>query len=115
VLKLTKAAYEVVLSSADAKERIEEHAHGHHDLAQDSMHLMGPLGRLLLWIHYKLPGAPLVGVFGYVIEWVLELSHLVPRLHHVLHGTRAYKLGLAAITMVLAGHYTEHLHQASST
>lgn len=45
-----------------------------------------------------------------VIEWVLELSHIQPGLHHILHGPRAARMGLVAITMIVIGHVTEHFH-----
>ena len=55
------------------------------------------------------------GLFGYLVEWCLELSHVSPRvhhlLHHLIHGNRAARMGLFAISCVLVGHYSEHLHQ----
>eukprot|EP01045_Picozoa_sp_COSAG04_P040284 COSAG04_NODE_11699_length_693_cov_1.324916_1_plen_31_part_10 len=31
-----------------------------------------------------------------MIEWVLELSHIQPGLHHILHGPRSARMGLVA-------------------
>ena len=45
-----------------------------------------------------------------MIEWVLELSHIQPGLHHILHGPRSARMGLVAITMIVVGHVTEHFH-----
>ena len=70
-------------------------------------------GALILWLHRHVRGFEFLGLFGYGIELVLELSHILPRLHHVLHGARASKFGVVAIAMIMLGHLAEHYHQVS--
>jgi hypothetical protein len=74
---------------------------------------LGILGATLLWCNHHISGMPLIGVFGYIVEWFLELSHVSPAVHHLrlFAGKNSARLGLLAVTMVLVGHYTEHLHQ----
>mmetsp|Transcript_46702 Transcript_46702/g.144290 ORF Transcript_46702/g.144290 Transcript_46702/m.144290 type:complete len:120 (+) Transcript_46702:31-390(+) len=52
-----------------------------------------------------------LGLAGYLLEWLLEASHVSHRLHRLLHKLHSPKVQLLAITMVLAGHLAEHLHQ----
>eukprot|EP00933_Yihiella_yeosuensis_P068726 TRINITY_DN7467_c4_g1_i1.p1 TRINITY_DN7467_c4_g1~~TRINITY_DN7467_c4_g1_i1.p1 ORF type:complete len:125 (+),score=20.90 TRINITY_DN7467_c4_g1_i1:87-461(+) len=52
-----------------------------------------------------------LGLAGYFLEWILEATHSSKRLHHLLHRINTPKVHLLAITMVLAGHLAEHLHQ----
>ncbi|CAE7692633.1 unnamed protein product [Symbiodinium pilosum] len=52
-----------------------------------------------------------LGLFGYFLEWLLEACHSSGKLHKLLHPINTPKFHLLAITMVLAGHVAEHLHQ----
>ena len=52
-----------------------------------------------------------LGLLGYALEWLLEACHASSRLHKMLHSIQTPKVHLLAISMVLAGHVAEHLHQ----
>ncbi|CAJ1354672.1 unnamed protein product [Effrenium voratum] len=52
-----------------------------------------------------------LGLFGYALEWLLEACHSSSKMHKLLHGINNPKTHLLAISLVLAGHIAEHLHQ----
>ena len=90
----------------ETNDQITTHHHHHY--------VTGIMPKILFFIHDKIYGGSLIGVFGYCIEWILELSHVSTRLHNIFHHNRyinVNKMGLLAITMIIIGHYTEHLHQ----
>mmetsp|Transcript_24389 Transcript_24389/g.44172 ORF Transcript_24389/g.44172 Transcript_24389/m.44172 type:complete len:127 (+) Transcript_24389:65-445(+) len=62
------------------------------------------LARLLIRMRY-------MGLAGYALEWLLEACHSSSRLHKLLKSINTPKFHLLAISMVLAGHVAEHMHQ----
>eukprot|EP00440_Ansanella_granifera_P056399 gb/GFBE01061123.1/.p1 GENE.gb/GFBE01061123.1/~~gb/GFBE01061123.1/.p1 ORF type:complete len:132 (+),score=28.60 gb/GFBE01061123.1/:1-396(+) len=62
------------------------------------------LAKLMIRLRY-------MGIAGYALEWILEACHSSSRLHRWLHHINTPKFHLLAITLVLAGHVAEHLHQ----
>ena len=72
-----------------------------------------PTGLAALWIIFLKFVARLryLGLLGYALEWLLEASHASSKLHKILHSINTPKVHLLAISMVLAGHVAEHLHQ----
>mmetsp|Transcript_29956 Transcript_29956/g.56185 ORF Transcript_29956/g.56185 Transcript_29956/m.56185 type:complete len:114 (-) Transcript_29956:154-495(-) len=66
--------------------------------------LWSAIAKLIIRLRY-------LGLFGYALEWLLEACHSSSKLHKLLHPINTPKFHLLAITMVLAGHVAEHLHQ----
>ncbi|CAE8702004.1 unnamed protein product, partial [Polarella glacialis] len=52
-----------------------------------------------------------LGLAGYGLEWLLEAVHSSHRLHKLLGFVNTPRVHLIAITLVLAGHIAEHVHQ----
>eukprot|EP00435_Cladocopium_sp_Y103_P071708 s523_g38.t1 len=69
------------------------------------------LGALWVAVVKLLARLRYLGLLGYALEWLLEASHASSRMHKILHSINTPKVHLLAISMVLAGHIAEHLHQ----
>merc|ERR1719401_2919608 len=76
-------------------------AHGHRSgqatLVVGLLHLFTKLKRL--------------GIAGYALEALLELTHVSKRAHHRLSFLHKPWVHLMAILMIIVGHLAEHVHQ----
>mmetsp|Transcript_41651 Transcript_41651/g.90785 ORF Transcript_41651/g.90785 Transcript_41651/m.90785 type:complete len:129 (-) Transcript_41651:241-627(-) len=85
-------------SAAAVASSVVPHGHGHGmSVWQFLLHLFCKLRCL--------------GLVGYGLEWILELSHANHKVHRRIRRYTGPKFRLLAMSMVLAGHLAEHIHQ----
>ncbi|CAE7833706.1 unnamed protein product [Symbiodinium necroappetens] len=82
-----------------------------HAIVADKVHAKTGFGAIWAVVAKLLIRLRYLGLFGYALEWLLEACHSSSKLHTMLHRINTPKFHLLAITMVLAGHVAEHLHQ----